>query len=33
MSESRAAGQAYDAGARQRMWWLGETLISMQRDG
>jgi len=32
MTESRAADQAYDAGARQRLWRLSETLVGMEPD-
>ena len=30
MTESRAGDQAYDAGARQRLWRLSETLVGMR---
>ncbi len=33
MTESRANDQAYDAGARRRLWQLSETLVGMERDG
>jgi hypothetical protein len=32
MTESRASDQAYDAGARQRLWRLSETLVGMEHD-
>jgi len=32
MTESRANDQAYDAGARRRLWRLSETLVGMDRN-
>jgi hypothetical protein len=32
MTESHASDQAYDAGARQRLWRLSETLVGMEHD-
>jgi hypothetical protein len=32
MTESRANDQAYEAGARRRLWRLSETLVGMERN-